>query len=62
MQVLFLYRYINDYIMYVVFIITAGIMITLSVCKILKEGISLKAFKWLILGILIGLGIIVITL
>lgn len=60
--VLFLYRYINDYIMYIVYVITGGIMITLSVCKILKEGISLKAFKWLILGILIGLGIIAITL
>ncbi|MBE6145932.1 MAG: hypothetical protein E7171_04845 [Firmicutes bacterium] len=60
--VLFLYRYINDYIMYIVFIITAGIMITLSVSKILKEGISFKLFKWLILGILVGFGIVVITM
>ena len=60
--VLFLYRYINDYIMYIVFIITAGIMITLSVSKILKEGISLKLFKWLILGILVGFSIVVITM
>jgi ZIP family zinc transporter len=59
---LFLYRYINDYIMYIVFIITSGIMITLSVGKILKEGIELKVFKWLILGILFGLGIVGITL
>lgn len=59
---LFLYRYINDYIMYIVFIVTSGIMITLSVGKILKEGIELKVFKWLILGILIGLGIVGITL
>ncbi len=59
---LFLYRYINDYIMYIVFIVTAGIMITLSVGKILKEGIGLKVYKWLILGILFGLGIILITL
>ena len=59
---LFLYRYINDYIMYIVFIITSGIMITLSVGKILKEGIELKVFKWLILGILVGLGIVGITL
>lgn len=59
---LFLYRYINDYIMYVVFIITAGIMITLSVGKILKEGIGLKVFKWLLLGIMFGFGIVIITL
>lgn len=60
--VLFLYRYINDYTMYMVYILTAGIMITLSVGKILKEGISLKIFKWLILGILFGLGIVAITI
>lgn len=60
--VLFLYRYINDYIMYIVFIFTAGIMITLSVSKILKEGISFKLFKWLILGILVGFSIVVITM
>jgi ZIP family zinc transporter len=59
---LFLYRYINDYIMYIVFIITSGIMITLSVGEILKEGIELKVFKWLILGILFGLGVVGITL
>ena len=59
---LFLYRYVNDYFMYVVLMVTAGIMITLSVGKILKEGIDLKVFKWLILGILFGLGIIVVTL
>ena len=59
---LFLHRYINDLVMYVVFIITAGIMITLSIGKILKEGINYRMFKWLILGILFGLGIIVITM
>ena len=42
--------------------VTSGIMITLSVGKILKEGIDLKLFKWLILGILFGFGIVVITL
>ena len=59
---LFLYKFINDFIMYVVFIVTAGIMITLSAGKILKEGISYRMFKWLILGILFGLGIIVVTM
>lgn len=60
--VLFLYKYVNDYLLYFIFIITAGIMITLSVGKILKEGISLKRFKWLFLGIIIGLVIIIVSL
>ena len=59
---LFLYRFINDYVMFVIYMVTSGIMITLSLGKILKEGISLKLFKWLILGILFGFGIVVITL
>ena len=46
---LFLYRYINNYVMYIVYMVTGGIMITLSICKILKEGINLKTFKWLII-------------
>lgn len=59
---LFLYKYITNDIMSIIYIITGGIMITLSVGKILKEGISFKLFKWLILGILFGLGIIVVTI
>ncbi len=59
---LFLYRFINDYVLFVIYTVTSGIMITLSVGKILKEGIDLKLFKWLILGILFGFGIVVITL
>ena len=59
---LFLYKYVNDFMMYIIFIVTAGIMINLSVGEILKEGISLKVYKWLILGILFGLGIIIVTL
>lgn len=59
---LFLYRFVNDYMLYIIYMVTGGIMITLSVSKILKEGISLKLFKWLILGILFGFGIVVITL
>jgi len=60
--VLFLYKYVNDYLLNFIFIITAGIMITLSVGKILKEGIILKRFKWLFLGIIIGLAIIIVSL
>ena len=59
---LFLYRFINDYVLFVIYTVTSGIMITLSVGKILKEGIDLKLFKWLVLGILFGFGIVVITL
>ena len=59
---LFLYKFINDFLMYSIFIVTAGIMITLSVGKILKEGISLKQFKWLFLGVLIGLIIIIVSI
>ena len=62
LSIIFLKRYINDFIMSVILIITAGIMISLSVGKILKEGIECKCHKWLILGILFGICILVITL
>ncbi len=61
-SVLFLSKYINSYIMSFLLIITAGIMISLSFGKILKEGLSLKLFKWLFLGVLFGVCIILITL
>ena len=48
--------------MSIILIITGGIMITLSVLKILKEGISYKCYKWLIMGILFGIVIIIVTL
>lgn len=60
---LFILRnFINGYIMSFILIITAGIMITLSVSKILKKGIDFKRYKWLILGILFGISIIYFTL
>ena len=62
LSIMFLERYINDFIMSFILIITAGIMISLSVGKILKEGIEYKSYKWLILGILFGICILVITL
>lgn len=62
LSILFLERYVNDLMMSIILIITAGIMISLSAGKILKEGIDYKCYKWLILGILFGLGVIIITL
>lgn len=62
LSIMFLERYINDFIMSIILIITAGIMISLSVGKILKEGIEYKSYKWLILGILFGICILVISL
>ena len=62
LSIIVLNKFINDYIMSMIFIITAGIMISLSVGKILKEGIRMKVYKWLILGILFGVCIILITL
>lgn len=60
--VLFLNNIINDIMLSVIYIITAGIMITLSTIKIFKEGISLKVYRSFILGVLIGILIIYLTL
>lgn len=60
--VLFLNRFVNAYLLSIIFIITAGIMITLSVLKIFNEGIKIKPHKWFILGILLGTLIIYLTL
>lgn len=60
--VLVLKHFVNAYLLSFIFIITAGIMITLSILKIFKEGISFKCYKWFILGILLGILIIYLTL
>lgn len=60
--VLFLNRFVNAYLLSIIFIITAGIMITLSVLKIFSEGIKIKPHKWFIFGILLGILIIYLTL
>lgn len=59
---LFLNKFVNAYILSFVFIITAGIMISLSLLKIFKEGIKYKRYLEFILGILVGLFIIYLTL
>ncbi len=55
-------RFINNYMLYIILIITAGIMITLSIRKILTEGLSFKKYIWFIGGIILGIIILVITL
>lgn len=59
---LFLKNYITDLVLAMVLLITAGIMITLSIFKIYKEGISYKCYKWFIGGVLLGILIIGLTL
>lgn len=61
-SMLFLNNYINDFTLFVILIITAGIMITLSVFKIFREGMVLKKIKNFILGVLLGIIIIIFTL
>ena len=55
-------RFINNYMLYIILIITAGIMITLSIRKILTEGLSFKKYIWFVGGIILGIIILVITL
>lgn len=58
----FLRKAINNYTLFIILIITAGIMITLSIKKILKEGLSFKKYSYFILGIILGIIILIITL
>lgn len=62
LSITILYKFINDFIMCIILIITAGIMISLSVTRILKEGLSFKQYYWLILGMFVGLLIILFTI
>ena len=59
---LFLKRFINNFVLYIIFLITAGIMITLSVKKIMFEGLNYKKYLNFILGIIVGIVILIITL
>lgn len=60
--ILFLKTYINDLLLFLILILTAGIMIYLSLGKIIIKGIKLKEFKFLLLGIIIGLAIVILTI
>lgn len=53
---------INNYTLAIILIITAGIMITLSVKKILREGLSFKKYFYFIIGGILGIIILYFTL
>lgn len=57
-----LHRFINNMMLFIVFLFTAGIMIYLSTFKILKEAFVYKKYLYLLLGILLGVVIIILTL
>ena len=61
---LFLYKYISDTILNIIFILVAGIMISLSINDILKESIkySNKNNKYIYLGFLVGIIFFLISL
>lgn len=60
--ILFLKRFITPLFLFAVLLITAGIMIYLSLNKILKTGVTYKEYYWLILGILFGIVVLIITM
>ncbi|HAB67018.1 MAG TPA: hypothetical protein DCE23_06580 [Firmicutes bacterium] len=60
--ILFLKSYITANLLYFVYLITAGIMITLSLTKLLKQGLELHNYYSFILGIVLGIIIIIITI
>ena len=59
---LFLNKFLNNSLLYVILIVVAGIMITLSILKILKEGLTYRRYFYLILGIIIGFIIVLLTI
>lgn len=60
--ILFLKPFITSFMLYIVLLITAGIMISLSVGKIFKEGLSYCKHKYFVLGIVLGIIIVLFTL
>ena len=62
LSILFLKKFITIKLLAIILMITSGIMITLSLDKILKEALSYKKYKDMCLGILLGIIIIILTL
>jgi ZIP family zinc transporter len=60
--IIFYNYFANNLVLSIMLFITAGIMISLSIGKILKEGLSYKCHNWFIYGILVGFGVIILTL
>lgn len=59
---IFLYKYINDIMIAIILIFTAGIMITLSINSIYKESLKFDKYRYFIYGVLLSLVYIVISI
>ena len=59
---IFLYKYINDIMIAIILIFTAGIMITLSINSIYKESLKFDKNRYFIYGVLLSLIYIVISI
>ena len=53
---------LSNMMLYIILVLVAGIMISLSVFKILKEGLLYKRYKYLIWGIILGIVVVYLTL
>lgn len=60
--ILFLKPFITPFVLYIIYMITAGIMIYLSINKILKTALNIKKYIYMFLGIMIGVVVILLTL
>lgn len=60
--ILFLKPFITPFLLYVIFLITAGIMIYLSIYKILKTALNIKKYIYILLGIITGVVVVLITI
>lgn len=58
----FLYRYINNIMISIILIFTAGIMITLSINSIYKESLKFNKHNYFIYGVLLSLVYIIISI
>ena len=60
--ILFLKPFITNLLLYILFIVTAGIMIYISIFEIFIEGFKYKKYLWFSLGIIFGGIILLLTL
>lgn len=60
--ILFLKPFITPFLLYIIFLITAGIMIYLSIYKILKTALNIKKYIYILLGIITGVVVVFITI
>ena len=62
LTILVLKPFINYFLLYIILIITAGMMISLSIGKIFIEGLKLRKYLYFVLGIVIGIVVVMFTL